>query len=84
MAEIGAEEAKNQLPRLIARVQDGERIVITRYGRPVAELVPVTRRRADTIRRAIRRIREQREQLARRGVRLAPSRSAPGRAAKDA
>ncbi len=79
MAEIGAEEAKNHLPRLIARVQAGERIVITRYGRPVAELVPVTRRRSDTIRRAIRRIREQREQLARRGVRISRSRVEPGR-----
>jgi prevent-host-death family protein len=82
MAEIGAEEAKNQLPRLIARVQEGERIVITRYGRPVAELVPVTRRRADTIRRAIRRIREQREQLARRGVSRSKSRVEPKRAVK--
>lgn len=33
--------AKIQLSRLIARVERGERIVIARGGRPVAELRPV-------------------------------------------
>ncbi len=37
---IGAFEAKTQLPRLLRRVQAGERFIITRHGRPVAELVP--------------------------------------------
>jgi antitoxin (DNA-binding transcriptional repressor) of toxin-antitoxin stability system len=31
-------EAKNRLPELIDRALDGEDIVITRHGRPVAEL----------------------------------------------
>ena len=40
MAEIGAFEAKTHLPRLLKRVQAGERFVITRHNRPVAELIP--------------------------------------------
>jgi antitoxin (DNA-binding transcriptional repressor) of toxin-antitoxin stability system len=33
--------AKTQLSRLLARVQSGEEITITRRGTPVARLVPV-------------------------------------------
>ena len=40
MPEIGAFEAKTHLPRLLQHVQAGERFVITRYNRPVAELIP--------------------------------------------
>ncbi len=38
--QIGAFEAKNTLGTLLDRVEDGEEIVITRHGRPVARLVP--------------------------------------------
>jgi prevent-host-death family protein len=38
--EIGAFEAKNTLGTLLDRVQQGEEIVITRHGKPVARLVP--------------------------------------------
>jgi prevent-host-death family protein len=41
MAEVGAYEAKTHLAELLDRVERGERIVITRHGRPVAHLVPV-------------------------------------------
>jgi len=34
-------EAKTQLSRLVARVEGGEQIVITRAGKPAAKLVPV-------------------------------------------
>ena len=34
-------EAKNKLPELIDRALKGEGIVITRHGRPVAELRPI-------------------------------------------
>jgi prevent-host-death family protein len=37
---IGAYEAKTHLPRLLDEVQRGERITITKHGRPVAVLVP--------------------------------------------
>jgi prevent-host-death family protein len=40
MAEVGAYEAKTHLAELLDRVEKGERIVITRHGRPVAHLVP--------------------------------------------
>jgi prevent-host-death family protein len=43
MTEIGAFEAKNKLSALLDRVEQGEEIVITRHGRPVARLVPTDR-----------------------------------------
>ncbi|MGQ0657251.1 MAG: type II toxin-antitoxin system Phd/YefM family antitoxin [Chromatiales bacterium] len=53
MPEIGAYEAKTHLPKLLERVEKGERFVITRHGRPVAELVPVARHDPAKIRKAI-------------------------------
>jgi prevent-host-death family protein len=41
MATVGAYEAKTHLPELLERVKKGERIVITKHGNPIAELVPV-------------------------------------------
>jgi len=70
MSEIGAYEAKTHLPKLLERVQKGERFVITRHGRPVAELTPVADRDAARIRRAIGELRSVRKSLARRGVHL--------------
>ncbi len=40
MEKIGAFEAKNTLGALLDRVQQGEEIIITRHGKPVARLVP--------------------------------------------
>jgi prevent-host-death family protein len=40
MHEVGAFEAKNRLGALLDRVENGEEIVITRRGKPVAKLVP--------------------------------------------
>ena len=53
MADIGAFEAKTHLPKLLQRVEAGERFVITKHNRPVAELVPFGTRDADTVRTAI-------------------------------
>ena len=53
MSEIGASEAKTHLPRLLKRVQAGERFVITRHNRPVAELTPFRTHDASKIRAAI-------------------------------
>jgi prevent-host-death family protein len=36
MLEIGASQAKNTFGSLLERVERGEEIVITRYGKPVA------------------------------------------------
>jgi prevent-host-death family protein len=40
MIEVGTFAAKTHLTSLLDRVQAGERIVITRRGKPVAMLVP--------------------------------------------
>lgn len=40
MVTVGSYEAKTRLPELLRMVEDGERIVITRHGRPVAVLAP--------------------------------------------
>jgi prevent-host-death family protein len=37
---VGVYEAKTRLPELLARVERGERVTITRHGKPVATLVP--------------------------------------------
>jgi prevent-host-death family protein len=41
MLRRGAEEARNQLPDLLAAAEKGQSTVITRHGRPVAALVPI-------------------------------------------
>jgi len=38
--EVSTAEAKNRLPELIRMVEGGEQLVITRHGRPVAQLGP--------------------------------------------
>ena len=53
MSEVGAFEAKTHLPKLLERVRQGEQFVITKHGRPVAELIPVRKRHPDKIRAAI-------------------------------
>ena len=53
VSEIGAYEAKTHLPRLLQRVQAGERFVITRHNRPVAELIPFQSRDPEKVRSAI-------------------------------
>lgn len=70
MPDIGSNEAKTHLSKLLERVEKGERFVITRYGRPVAELAQVADRDAARIRRAVAELRSVRTALARRGVRM--------------
>lgn len=38
---VGAFEAKTHLSELLQRVEAGERLIITKHGRDVAQLVPV-------------------------------------------
>lgn len=38
--QINIHQAKTQLSRLLALVEEGETVVIARHGKPVAELVP--------------------------------------------
>ena len=39
---MGSFEAKTKFAELLARVQSGESITITRHGEPVARLVPIS------------------------------------------
>lgn len=41
MITVGAFEAKTHLSALLERVENGEEIVITRHGKPLARLVPI-------------------------------------------
>ena len=60
MDQIGAFEAKNKLSALLERVEQGEEILITRRGKPVAKLVPaVPRPDRVAAREAARRILER-------------------------
>ena len=43
MAEYSVADAKNHLPKLIDRAIQGEEVIITRHGRAVAHLHPVSR-----------------------------------------
>ena len=38
--DVSIAEAKNRLPELIRAVESGEKVVITRHGKPVAQLAP--------------------------------------------
>ncbi len=38
----GAEEARNQLPDLLDAAEKGRSTIITKHGRPVAALVPIS------------------------------------------
>jgi prevent-host-death family protein len=42
MSEVGVHQAKTTLSQLLRRVAAGEEITITRGGKPVARLVPVS------------------------------------------
>ncbi len=42
MVNIGAFEAKNRLSELLQQVEAGESFVITKHGRPVASLTPIS------------------------------------------
>ena len=68
---VSAYDAKTHLPRLLERTARGERFVITRHGKPVAQLVPFEEGDAASVRAAIERVAAIRSKLARQGVSLA-------------
>lgn len=61
MIKVGAFEAKTQLSALLDKVAQGEDIIITRHGKPVARLVKAETAAYDEIDAAIARIKERRE-----------------------
>lgn len=43
MKQLGAYEAKTHLSRILDQVEQGESFMISKHGRPVAVLLPVSR-----------------------------------------
>lgn len=68
--EIGTYEAKTHLPELIERVRRGERITITKRGKPVAELRPVGLAEPEALREALARLDKSRARLRARGIKV--------------
>ncbi len=65
MREIAAFDAKNKLGHLLDLVERGEEVMITRYGKPVARLLPARPTQSrDEARAAVLRLRQRAEQLA--------------------
>lgn len=58
MDSIGVYEAKTHLASLLDRVEEGETVTITRHGKPVARLVPISAE-ADTARERARALAEE-------------------------
>lgn len=50
---ITVSEAKGRLTDLVRRAEEGEEVVLTRHGHPVARLVPVAARRSKEKLRAV-------------------------------
>jgi prevent-host-death family protein len=42
MGNYSVAEAKNRLPALLSAVERGESVTITRYGKPIAEIRPIS------------------------------------------
>lgn len=65
MRHVGAFEAKNTLGALLDKVEQGEEIIITRHGKPVARLAPCAERiDHDAARAVLDRIRTRAHALA--------------------
>lgn len=58
MRHVQSSEAKARLSELLDFVEQGETIVITRHGKPIARIVPNTERRRDEIKAALDGLRE--------------------------
>ncbi len=49
MKTVGAYEAKTSLAKLLDEVSEGQELIITRHGRPVAVLKPYPEERPDLV-----------------------------------
>ena len=45
--DVSIAEAKNRLPELIRAVEGGEEVIITRHGKPVAQIAPAPAQRRE-------------------------------------
>ena len=60
MTTVSAYEAKTHLPRLIRAAERGETVIITRHGKPVAQLGPVRDQRREDVAAVIERMKRAR------------------------
>ena len=63
MREIGAFDAKTHLSALLDKVARGEEVLITKWGQPVARLVPAVKDGQERIETAIQELRALRSGL---------------------
>ena len=68
MIEVGAFDAKTHLSSLLNKVAQGEDVLITRRGIPVARLVPAQEADRSRVAKAIQRLRSLREGVELRGL----------------
>lgn len=68
MATVTAFEAKTRFGELLARVANGEEIVITKYEKPVARLVPENRPDLEKRRRAFEALDRLKADMRKRGM----------------
>lgn len=68
MTTVSAYEAKTHLPRLIRAAERGETVIITRHGKPVAQIGPVKDQRRADIAQVIERMKRARTQRPRISV----------------
>ncbi len=60
MATVSAYEAKTHLPRLLRAAERGETVIITRHGKPVAQLGPVEDQHGEDVAEVIERMKRAR------------------------
>ncbi|UZD54984.1 type II toxin-antitoxin system Phd/YefM family antitoxin [Caldimonas aquatica] len=65
---VGAFEAKTHLSALLDRVEQGEEVVITKHGRPVARLTPVAASREEDVAAAVARLKDIGQRLSLAGL----------------
>ena len=70
MRQVGVYDAKTHLARLLDEVERGETVTITRHGRPIAKLVPVSGPSKRTVEETIEAMREFRKRHPLRGLKI--------------
>ena len=68
MISVGAFEAKTHLSSLLDKVAQGEDVLITRRGLPVARLVPASQAKRTAVENAIEELRALRADMTLRGL----------------
>ena len=67
MAIVTDHEVKKAFDEILHRVEQGEDIVITKQDRPIARMIPESKRNLDQVRRAVDNIRAHRRAMLERG-----------------